>query len=119
MKRLLMVILAVVLLGQSSRAWAAEESTGDQIGYGTASLVGSAVYFPFKAAFCILGGVSSGFALLVAGGKTAEEIASTTCRGTWVITPDALKGKERVQFVGKVPAASAKSSGTARSGDGK
>jgi len=30
-------------------------------------------------------------------------VASASCRGTWVITPDVVKGKEAVHFVGETP----------------
>jgi len=60
--------------------------------------VGSAVYFPFKASFCILGGVSSGFALVFGGKQAAEKVADTTCRGTWAILRQVVEGKETVHF---------------------
>lgn len=63
MRRVVTILVGLALLGQSAASWAAsdsEDSTGAQIGYGTASVVGSAVYFPFKAAFCILGAIGSG-----------------------------------------------------------
>lgn len=103
MKRIAAVLLALALLGQSTASFAvgdSQESTGAQIGAGVGSVVGSAVYFPFKASFCILGGVSSGFALLFAGARAAEKVAGTTCRGTWAITPNVVKGKETVHFAG-------------------
>ena len=106
MKRIAVVLLALTLIGQSTASFAAgnsQDSTGTQIGTGVGSVVGSAVYFPFKASFCILGGVSSGFAYIFAGAKTAKQVASTTCRGTWAITPDVVKGKETVHFAGKTP----------------
>ena len=106
MKHLAAILLAVALLGQSTASFAegnGQESTGTQIGAGVGSVVGSAVYFPFKASFCILGGVSSGFAYIFAGAKAAEKVAGTTCRGTWAITPDVVKGKETVHFAGKTP----------------
>jgi hypothetical protein len=53
-----------------------------------------------KASFCILGAVSSSFAFPIAGPKTAGNIVGSTCKGTWAITPDVLKGRERVEFVG-------------------
>ena len=106
MKRIVAVLLGLALVGQSTASFAQAgqtESTGSQIGYGTGSVVGSAVYFPFKASFCILGGISSGFALLFAGTKAAEKVASTTCRGTWAITPNIVKGNEPVHVVGQTP----------------
>jgi len=106
MKRIAALLLGLALVGQSTESFAegnAQESTGTQIGAGVGSVVGSAVYFPFKASFCILGGVSSGFAYLFSGTKAAETVAGTTCRGTWAITPNVVKGKETVHFTGKTP----------------
>ena len=104
MKQIVAVAVALILIGQSTLGWAesrADESTLEQIGYGTGAVVGSAVYFPFKASFCILGGIGSGFTRIFAGPEKANKVVSTTCRGTWAITPDVVKGKERVQFVGE------------------
>ena len=98
------ILLGVILVGQATVSFAegnSQESTGTQIGAGVGSVVGSAVYFPFKASFCILGGVSSGFTYIFAGSKAAEKVADTTCRGTWAITPDVVKGKETVHFTGR------------------
>lgn len=107
MKRIAAMLLVLFLLVQATVTWAesgSQESTGAKIGYGTGAVVGSAVYFPFKASFCILGGISSGFALLFSGANAANKVVGTTCRGTWAITPDVVKGKESVHFTGNVPA---------------
>ncbi len=106
MKRIAAIVLGLALVGQSTASFAerdSQESTGTQIGAGVGSVVGSAVYFPFKASFCILGGVTSGFTLLFAGARAAEKVAGTTCRGTWAITPNVVRGKETVHFAGKTP----------------
>ena len=106
MKQIAALVLALTLAGQSTASFAegdSQENTGTQIGTGVGSVVGSAVYFPFKASFCILGGVASGFTLLFAGTNAAEKVADTSCRGTWAITPDVVKGKESVEFLGKTP----------------
>jgi hypothetical protein len=105
-KRIVALLLGVALVGQATACFAesnARESTGTKIGTGVGSVVGSAVYFPFKASFCILGGVSSGFTYIFAGEKAAERVADTSCRGTWVISPDVVKGKETVHFAGNTP----------------
>ncbi len=91
MKQIVGILLGLILLLQGAVAWAgydSQESTGAKIGYGTGAVVGSAVYFPFKASFCILGGIGSGFALLFSGSQAANKVASASCRGTWAITPD-------------------------------
>jgi len=103
-KRMVAVLLGVALMGHATPSFAKEnarESTGQQIGAGVGSVVGSAVYFPFKASFCILRGVSSGFTYIFAGAQAAGRVADTTCRGTWAITPDVVKGKETVHFAGR------------------
>ena len=103
MNQLAAILLGVVLLAQATTSFAegnGQESTGTQIGAGVGSVVGSAVYFPFKASFCILGGVSSGFTYIFAGEKPAKTVADTSCRGTWAISPNVVKGKETVHFAG-------------------
>ena len=98
--RYIIVVAFIPLFLAVSVVLSSAESTGAQIGSGVGSVVGSAVYFPFKASFCILGGVSSGFALLFAGKQAAEKVADTTCRGTWAISPEVVQGKETVHFTG-------------------
>jgi hypothetical protein len=100
------LFIALTLAGQRAVVWAEAatgESTPEQAAYGAGSVLGTLVYSPVKGAFCILGGVSSGFAFLVGGADAAGKVAGATCRGTWVITPNVLKGQERVRFVGDTP----------------
>jgi hypothetical protein len=104
MNRIVIVLFGVVLLGQSSVAVAGSdpnESTPEQVAYGAGSVLGSVVYAPFKATFCILGGIGSAFTAIVSR-PTAGKVVGASCRGTWAITPDVLKGKEKLQFVGEV-----------------
>jgi hypothetical protein len=107
MKRVVVSLFIVLpLVGHSAVVWAEPatgESTPQQVAYGAGSVLGTLVYSPVKGAFCILGGVSSGFAFLVGGAEAAAKVAGATCRGTWVITPNVLKGQERVRFVGDTP----------------
>jgi len=75
-------------------------STAQDVAYGTGSVFSTLLYAPVKGSFRILGGITSGFTLPFGGTDTAGKVATTACGGTWAITPDALKGKERVRFVG-------------------
>lgn len=103
MRQILVAALALLLVGQPTAGWAAsasDESTPEQVTFGVGSALGTLVYAPVKAAFCILGGIGSVFTLPFGGPKMAGQVAGASCRGTWVITPDALKGKEQVRFVG-------------------
>ena len=111
MKPMMAIVLTLALVVPSTASWAdagAHESTPAKIGSGVGSVVGSAVYFPFKAGFCILGGLGSGFTLITAGPQAANKVASASCRGTWAITPDIVKGKHPVKFVGDPPAPAGK-----------
>ena len=108
MKPIMALGIALVLLGWSTisvAASASEGSTPEQVAYGAGSVLGTLIYSPFKASFCILGALASGFTFPFAGARTAGKVVGTTCRGTWVISPDVLKGREPVEFIGK-PAAS-------------
>ena len=79
---------------------AAADGTSQEVAYGVGSAATTLVYTPVKASFCILGAVTSGLTLPFGGPRTAEQVASAACGGTWVVTPDALKGRESIRFVG-------------------
>jgi hypothetical protein len=76
------------------------ESTPTQIGYGVGSVLGTLVYAPVKGTFCILGALGSAVALPFGGPDSAGRVIGASCRGTWVITPAVVRGREPVQFVG-------------------
>ena len=99
MRNLLPIALAVVLV-LSMAAHAAAESASQEAAYGAGSFFSTLVYAPVKTSFCILGGVTSAFTLPFGGTDTAGKVATAACGGTWIISPDTLKGKERVHFVG-------------------
>jgi len=80
---------------------AAADSATQDVAYGVGSVLGTAVYAPFKATFCILGGITSGFTFPFAGADAAGRVATAGCGGTWAITPAVLKGQEHVTFVGQ------------------
>ena len=103
MKKIVASLIGLALLGSSAASWAepkTHESGAEQVAYGAGSFLTTLVYAPVKASFCVLGAVGSGFALPFAGPKKAGAVAESSCSGTWILTPSALKGKERVKFVG-------------------
>jgi hypothetical protein len=111
-------ILAPPLLAQESSASgspAADASTGTPSGVGmqAASAVATILYFPFKAAFAIGGGLVGGLAYAFSGGseQTAKNIWIPSIYGTYIITPDHLKGDKPVRFLG-VPAEPARDAET-------
>jgi len=106
-----LVVLTVILAVAGVHGTAAADSTAEQVTYGAGSVLGTVVYAPFKATFCILGGITSGFTFPFAGADTAGRVAAAGCGGTWAITPDVLKGREPVKFVGGQPSRSSSSKG--------
>jgi hypothetical protein len=79
---------------------AAAESAADEAAYGAGAVLGTVLYAPLKTGFCLAGGLTSGLSLPFGGTQTAEKIATAACGGTWTITPQVLKGRESVRFVG-------------------
>jgi len=104
MKPILTGLLVIALVGQTTPSSAAEGSTAAQVGYGVGSAVGTLVYVPLKATFCILGGIGAAFTA-IASPPTAGKVARVSCGGTWVVTPDVVSGDEPMHFVGEPQAA--------------
>jgi len=100
MKRRLAMALVLTCLAPGAALAGGESagSTPEQVAYGAGSALGTIVYSPVKASFCIVGGVAGAFTAL-ASPSTASKVVGGACRGTWIITPDVLKGKERLRFI--------------------
>jgi len=101
------VLIASPVLAQdssTSSSPAGDASTGTPLGVGmqAASAVATILYFPFKAAFAIGGGVVGGLAYAFSGGseQTAKNIWIPSIYGTYIITPEHLKGDKPVRFLG-------------------
>ncbi len=104
MKRIAAMVLGLFLVAQATAAFGkSDESTLEQIGLGTGSVVGSVIYFPLKTVFCAAGGLGSIYTRIFVGPQSTHKLVSSTCRGTWAITPHNLRGEESVQFIGDVP----------------
>ena len=81
----------------------ADHKTGGKVGLVAASVVSSAVYIPFKAAYAVLGGVTSGLTYAVTMAKeaeTANRIATKAFTGDWYIHPNILTSHEYLNFSG-------------------
>ena len=103
MRNLMALGLCFLFIGLSGSTWAAEaeqESTPSHVAYGAGGALGTLVYAPFKGGFCLLGAIGSVFALPF-GTETSGKVVNSACRGTWVISPDVLKGREKFEFIGE------------------
>jgi hypothetical protein len=67
-----------------------------------AAAVSTILYLPFKAAFAIGGGIVGGLAYVFSGGneQAASSIWHTSLYGTYIITPEHLRGDRPVRFLG-------------------
>ena len=79
---------------------AAAESGAQEAAYGAGSVFTTLLYAPAKTGFCLVGAATSGLTLPFGGTETAGKVATAACGGTWAITPDTLRGKEPVRFIG-------------------
>ena len=82
-----------------------EESQSSEAGLGVASGLLTVVYLPFKLAYAIGGGIVGGFAYILTGANedAAKTVWEPSFYGTYVITPNHLKGNEPVRFFGVSP----------------
>jgi hypothetical protein len=106
------VIVIVVLmtlchltLPASSLAKEDSRDTASEAGLGAASVLLSIPYGAVKIAYAILGGITGGFTYALTGGnlKAAESVWDSSLRGTYIITPDHLRGEKPVRFIGVPP----------------
>ena len=103
MKKFIAIVIIVIALGLLTPYNAKAESTASNVGYGVGSVFASCLYSPAKLVYAGLGGLTGGIGFLLTGGNqdVAKKIWTPSVRGTYVITPDMLKGKDEVQFVGQ------------------
>ena len=99
MRRIVVLLVLLALVGSSAPSWASSESTAVEIGSSAGSAFGTVIYAPLKATFCILGGIGSGFTAIVSP-LTAGKVALATCGGAWTVTPNVIRGREPLKFVG-------------------
>ena len=100
------LIGALVLAGTPGTVFAAEVTdAANEGGLGVAAALSSLVYAPTKVVYSLGGAVVSGFAWVFSAGdsEVATTVLTRAVRGTYVITPAALRGEEEIEFIGRMP----------------
>lgn len=101
----LVVFTLVISFGLPGVGLAAEDelsTPSNEAALGIGSALLTVVYFPAKLVYAALGGIVGSFTYALTGGdlETAKEVWEPSFYGTYVITPDHLKGNEPVRFFG-------------------
>ena len=107
------IVIALCTITMVPSAWSQEATpppSTDSSEGGTASGAGmqaaaglsTLLYLPIKAAFAIGGGIVGGLAYAFSGGNenAAKSIWTTSMYGTYIITPDHLRGDKPIRFLG-------------------
>lgn len=102
----ILVLCLGLLLTSPAMAQGLEDSDpASDAGLGIASALLTVPYAAAKILYAALGGVIGGFTWVLTGGdtETAQTVWEPSFYGTYVITPDHLKGREPVRFIGDSP----------------
>ena len=102
------LVCASLLLLAPPVAWSADGDVGataSEGGLGGAAALASLVYGPLKLAYAIGGATIAGGAWIFSGGdsEVADTVLTRAVRGTYVITPDVLRGDKEIEFIGRSP----------------
>jgi len=95
-------VLAASLVGGTARPAGATENYATDFGLGVGAVFANCFYMPTKVVYATLGGLTGSFAYVLTGGRmdTASAVWVPTLGGTYVLTPDMLRGEDPVYFSG-------------------
>lgn len=106
-RRTLALGLAVALLAAPSVSLAGDHTkeVSKESGMGAAAALTSLVYSPVKLVYAVGGLVIGSLAWVFTAGDTnvADKVYVRSLRGTYVITPEILRGEEPLVFIGRDP----------------
>ncbi|WP_455377378.1 hypothetical protein [Petrachloros mirabilis] len=103
------IIFTFCTLSMLPMAWSQEPQMsssdgGNASGAGmqVAAVLSTILYAPFKVAFAIGGGIVGGLTYAFTGGNesAAKSVWTTSMYGTYLITPDHLRGDKAIRFLG-------------------
>ncbi len=113
MRRTLVAALCLCVCGYGSPLAAEPDfdtdepdfSAAEEVGVGVASVLLTIPYSAGKILYAGAGGVIGGFTWVLSGGDmdAAESVWEPSLNGTYVITPEHLRGKEPIRFFGQSP----------------
>jgi hypothetical protein len=95
-------LLLVAMLFAAPQVAHAEHAAAEA-GMGVLSVASSLIWGTAKTLYALVGGATGGLAWALTGGRTdvAKPIWTSSLRGDYVVTPDHLRGKEGLVFLGR------------------
>jgi len=101
----LIALAAVVMLASTPVPTAAADSPGVEYGLGISCALINLIYGPTKTLWATGGAIVSGFAWVFSAGDidVAKPIWDASMRGDYMLVPDQLRGRERIDFIGRAP----------------
>ena len=102
-KLIAMSFVVTMLVATANVAPARAANYWSDLGFGVAAVGTNLLYFPAKLVYAAVGGVTGGLAYGLTAGdyEAAEHIWSPSIGGTWVVTPDMLRGREPFLYAGE------------------
>ena len=115
LRRWIACALVGVLLASARPALAEEEGFFEKAGIGLGTALVNVLYIPAKFTYATVGGLIGGFAWVLSLGDTdtAMGVWEPTMGGSYIVTPNMLRGREPLEFSGT----SSPSSSTGTSAD--
>jgi len=104
MKRLVTLLFVLVLLHPTAAAWAQGESSPPpgpvaRTAIEAGSIIGTGAYIPIKGLLCFFGVATAPLLYVSSGARAVRDVTNRTCNGTWIITPEVIKGEKPFDFV--------------------
>lgn len=92
----------VATIVASARPAMAEEGFFEKAGIGLGTALVNVLYIPAKFTYATVGGLIGGFAWLLSLGdtETAMGVWQPTMGGSYIVTPNMLRGRESLEFTG-------------------
>lgn len=105
MRRVGALLAGLLVIGLAPATASAQESAGEEAGWGVAAGLCSLIYAPVKVVYALGGGIVGGFAWIFSAGDNdvVSAVVTPAVRGDYVVTPAHLRGEEPLEFIGRDP----------------
>ena len=95
------LLLCLFLMASQANAAAASDSGANQLATGAACVLLTPVYGAFNLVYAGVGAMAGGLTWVFTGGdeRSAQKVWDASLKGTYIITPDHLKGRKQIRFI--------------------